>query len=117
MVSFPAKGKVGARCCCDYNAEQKSRKNFDRFLGSCGISIMKGEVVSSEKRKEFKMYDGINNVCPVCGGRGYVRQQCEKCYGLGYREHEDSNGNPVRDYCDKCGGDGQVDKECSCRQW
>ena len=40
------------------------------------------------------MYDGINNVCPVCGGRGYVRQQC-----------------------DKCGGDGQVDKECSCRQW
>ena len=52
LVSFPAKGKVGARCRCDYNAEQKSRKKFDRFLGSCGISIMKGEVVSSETKQK-----------------------------------------------------------------
>ena len=62
-------------------------------------------------------YDGINSVCPICNGRGYVLVKCERCYGLGYREHLDENGNLIRDYCDSCGGDGQIEKECSCRQW
>ena len=48
MVSFPAKGKVGARCRCDYNAEQKSRKNFDRSSVGCCISIVEGEMVLSK---------------------------------------------------------------------
>ena len=57
------------------------------------------------------------NECSICNGRGYVRVTCDRCYGTGYREHLDENGNWVRDYCDKCNGGREIDVECACRKY
>lgn len=74
------------------------------------------------------------DVCHICGGRGYVKTTCPECGGYGRKERicsecngsgHDYYGNPCPNcvdgresrYCDRCGGDGEIEVECDCRRW
>ena len=62
----------------------------------------------SNSKKGTKAMWGVNE-CSVYGGRGYNRARCDKCGGIGYREHWDSDDKLVKVFCDKFNGGGEID--------
>ena len=87
-----------------------------------------------EKYKQHMQLPKQAGVCPVCGGRGYVKTTCPECGGYGRKEYicsecggsgHDYYGNECRNcvngretrYCERCGGDGEIEVVCSNCRW